>query len=223
MQSIPLILGVTGHRDLRPADLDTLTYRVDALFEEFRTAYPQTPLDLLSSLAEGADRLVASRALRAGARVVAPLPLAPDDYLADFPTPESREEFASLLSQAQFWFVVEPIPGVMVDAPPGSRSEGYALAGAYIARNCQILIALWDGIDLGKPGGTSEVVKLHLEGESRHYHMSRDDLVTMEVGPVYQIVTPRVSSRSLPMEPAAVIKHFPVDRPSPPQERNDAK
>ena len=61
---IPLVIGVTGHRDLREKDVPTLTDRVKAVFDELAAQHPDTPLILLSPLAEGADRLVARAALQ---------------------------------------------------------------------------------------------------------------------------------------------------------------
>src|ERR1700722_8252716 len=56
---LPLILGVTGHRDLRDEDIPRLTELVLAEYSELRTLYPSTPITLLSALADGADRLLA--------------------------------------------------------------------------------------------------------------------------------------------------------------------
>ena len=61
---LPFVVGVTGHRDLRPDDGPNLEKAVQKAFERIRKECPDTPLVLLSSLAEGADRLVAHFALR---------------------------------------------------------------------------------------------------------------------------------------------------------------
>src|SRR5439155_17705848 len=72
---IPLVIGVTGHRDLRPEDYERLSSAVVEFSQLLRQRYPHTPLILLSPLAEGADRLVAEVSLRMGARLVVPLPM----------------------------------------------------------------------------------------------------------------------------------------------------
>jgi hypothetical protein len=60
-----------------------------------------SPLVVLSALAEGADRLVAQRVLtRANARLIVPLPLARDEYMQDFESDESKREFLDLLARA---------------------------------------------------------------------------------------------------------------------------
>src|SRR4051812_39076652 len=103
---LPLVIGVTGHRDLRPEDLDTLRARVDEIFAQLEETCPHTPLILLSSLAEGADRLVARVALEHGARLIAPLPLRRELYEADFP--ETVGEFRTLYERADPGFELAP-------------------------------------------------------------------------------------------------------------------
>ncbi|MGH8260688.1 MAG: hypothetical protein ACREUG_13500, partial [Steroidobacteraceae bacterium] len=77
---LPIVIGVTGHRHLREADLPGYRVRVTAFFEDLRRRYPATPLRVISALAAGADRLVAEIALERGDELIAPLPLEPQDY-----------------------------------------------------------------------------------------------------------------------------------------------
>ena len=63
LPAVPIVLGLVGHRDLRPGDRDVLKQRLNEIFRQFRDAYPHTPLVLLSALAEGADQLAAEAAL----------------------------------------------------------------------------------------------------------------------------------------------------------------
>ena len=62
--------------------------------------YPASPLVMLSSLAEGADRLTARIAFRSNMRLVAVLPLPQDRYEEDFTTPEVLNEFRALLERS---------------------------------------------------------------------------------------------------------------------------
>src|SRR5215472_6259161 len=99
---LPLVIGVTGHRDLQPQVHAAIAGQVREVLLHFKTAYPNTPLMLLSPLAEGADRLVAEVALESaiGARLMAPLPMTREIYQRDFKTADSRAEFARLLDAA---------------------------------------------------------------------------------------------------------------------------
>ena len=93
---LPLIVAVTGHRDPRPEDIPALQAKAKAFFQHLRDTYRNTPLLLLSALAEGTDRLVARTAIEAGVRLVVPLPLPPEVYEEDFATDDDPMLDASL-------------------------------------------------------------------------------------------------------------------------------
>ena len=101
---IPLCLriAVTGHRKL-PAGDPALTDGVDDALDRIEmrrsggTATTPVGLTVVSALAEGADRIVARRAMLRGARLEVVLPMPRDDYLADFKSAASRDDFCSLL------------------------------------------------------------------------------------------------------------------------------
>lgn len=63
---VPIIIGITGHRDLRKEDIPDLENKVRGIFQEARIKYPNSPIKVLSPLAEGVDRLVAKVALETG-------------------------------------------------------------------------------------------------------------------------------------------------------------
>ena len=147
-------IGVTGHRDIEagPA-LHQGVHR--ALTELLRQLTPAggavAPLAVLSPLAEGADRIVASMALdQWHARLDAVLPLPQQEYEADFAAESSRREFAALLRRAA---------DVKVLPPCRSRTEAYVRVGRYVVDHCDALIAVWDGLPAEGPGGTAEVVR----------------------------------------------------------------
>ena len=194
---LPLVIGVTGHRDLREEDREPLEAQVRRIFVELRSRYRSTPLLLLSALAEGADRLVARVALEQGVHLVVPLPLSQALYEKDFQTRASRDEFNKLLEQAEWHFKLPLLKGVSEEEVPEqglTRNRQYAQAGAYIVLHCQILIALWDGRYSDEVGSTSQVVQFQLSGVPEPYAAARSSLDEPESGPVYQIVTPRAKN-----------------------------
>jgi hypothetical protein len=73
---LALVIGITGHRDLRAEDCEALEAQVRAVFDELRGRYRDTPLILLSPLAEGADRLAARVALACDVRLIIMTPRA---------------------------------------------------------------------------------------------------------------------------------------------------
>jgi len=60
---IHLVVGITGHRDIPEEDADKLKEKIRRIFKELMEEYPNTPLLLLTPLAEGADRIAAKAAI----------------------------------------------------------------------------------------------------------------------------------------------------------------
>jgi len=200
---VPLVIGVTGHRDLRAQDLPHLEREVTAILVRLRREYVgennETPLILISALAEGADRIAARAALALGIHLVAPLPLPAAEYRKDFEPgliPGAAAEFDQLLSEALIAPIMPFTTGNSLEAvrvDEKKRAEQYRAVGLFIVQHSDVLIALWDGNEIDKPvGGTSEVVAFKREGiplvVSESAHASLDG---SEIGPVIHIVTPR--------------------------------
>jgi hypothetical protein len=162
--AIPLVVGVTSHRDLRADELAALRWQVASLFERLRADYPALALTVLSPLAEGGDQLVAEEGLRQGARLVAPLPLPLDAYLQDFHGPEQRRRFLGLLARAEAIELpaAEGVDQASLSAPGPARDLQYARCGLYVADHCHVLLALWDGRQSRRLGGTAQVVAYYL-------------------------------------------------------------
>ncbi len=208
---LPIVIGVTGHRDLRESARPAIEALIRRVFSDVRAQHPHTPLVLLSPLAEGADRLVARIALEHKAILIVPMPLAQDLYEQDFTTPESRTEFRDLLEHAEHFALPLATGSTRRDvAEHGAhRDLQYALVGAYVARHCQLLIALWDGEPSTKAGGTAQVVKYKLTGRPglsadlavrleeipEPYSLTVNWLDAPETGIVYHILTPRSQDR----------------------------
>ena len=161
-----LVVGVTGHRDLRDEQLPGLRAQVRDFFLGLRRDYPALPLTLLSPLAAGADQLVTEVARELGVRVVAVLPVPVTMYYADFEEPGARETFDRQLAHAEVMELpLRPATEAEAIAQAGhARDLQYAQAGIFASSHCHILLALWDGEPSGLLGGTAQVVSFHLEG-----------------------------------------------------------
>lgn len=192
--TVPIIIGVTGHRDLTEEGIPELKKRLRAILDDLDRKYPATPLLVLSPLAEGADRLVAEVALEFEAELAVLLPLPRDVYEKDFETADSKKEFERLLGRATHCLVMPLAEGSTpenIQHQGEHRNRQYALAGAYIARHSQILIALWDGVETALTGGTWQIVKFKLEGIPEPYAPPPNPLDVPDSGPVYHVLTPR--------------------------------
>ncbi len=147
-------VAVTGHRHLRRPDV--VGAGVDAALDLIRTLFParaDTPVVLtaVSSLAEGADRVVAERVLATtGGGLEVALPLPADDYRSDFDSAWSDAEFEELVERASL---------VVEGAASGDRvREGYERAGQYVVDRADVLVAVWDGEPSRGRGGTAETI-----------------------------------------------------------------
>ena len=198
---IPLVVGVTGHRDLRAKDLPDLRGIVKKILQDLQQDYPSTPLLLLSALAEGADRLVAEVALELKISVIAPLPMARGEYEKDFvKTPGSTDEFARLLERTEAAPVMPLAHGVQEEdlGQPEARAEQYAMSGKFVVHHCHLLLALWDDGRNEKTGGTSQMVRYRLSGFPKVDLPEWATLYPADAGAVCHIVTPRESNPALP-------------------------
>jgi hypothetical protein len=137
------VLGVSGHRAY--AAEEAVAHLVDDLLDHVG---PEGTV--LTSLAEGADRLVADRALaRPGWGIEVVLPLEADDYAQDFGSDDSRRDFERLLAAASAVEVVGPQP---------TREDAYLAAGIRVLDGSTALLAVWDGGPARGTGGTAELV-----------------------------------------------------------------
>jgi len=176
---IPIVVGVTGHRDIVESDIPKLCDVVREELTKLKTTYGNSEIIMLNSLASGADTLCAKVAFELGIKVISPLPMEKEEYEKDF----SEEElivFKELLSKTESYFVA-PIIESVID----SRDFLYRQAGLYIASHCHLLIALWDGSEPKESAcGTSSIVEFMLMGVGT----PKND------GAVIHIATPRKSN-----------------------------
>ena len=198
-----LVIGVTGHRRLRSADVPGLQARVRAFLQDLRARYPELPQVLLSSMAQGSDQLVAQVALDLGLRVIAPVPLPLQLYRDDF-DPAHLQMLEQQLPQVE---VMELPLGrgstIQSVAVPGlARDQQYAQAGVFVSSHCHVLLALWDGQESGRLGGTAQVVGFHLHGTMvgapERRHAAANLLGPDHENVVYHLPAPRQGDGDLP-------------------------
>jgi hypothetical protein len=178
--ALPLVIGVVGHRDV-PRDAEgPLRSQFASALAKLQQEHPFTPLLVMTALAAGADMMAAEEAIDRGIAVMACLPVAPERYQEDF-SPPDRTRFMRILQQCS---------KVTVAGRSENIEDAYVSATSYIAYYCQILIAFWDGKPGQGPGGTSHAVAMRTMGVS---NVQRSAIVPYvpDIGPVYNIVTPR--------------------------------
>jgi hypothetical protein len=174
-------VGITGARTLESAALPALRTKLDAILAQLRarlelaaaqtaTAAIYAPgpplLRMISPLAEGADRLAAAQALALGYQLEAPLPFSAAEYEKDFPA--SVTDFRALLAAAG--------PRVLeLDGARGTaENASYEAVGRLVARNCDLLIAIWDGGPSKGRGGTGDIVQYALRHDQPVWWLRAD-------------------------------------------------
>jgi hypothetical protein len=153
-----LRIGVSGHRvppklpEESEAPLRTLIDRIlAATVDTARKANAASALVIVSSLAEGSDRIVAAAGLAAGFALQVVLPFKRAEYALDFETQASRREFEELLARASDVFEL--------DGAADERPRAYEAAGLFMLANIDVLIAIWDGEVAAGVGGTAQIVE----------------------------------------------------------------
>ena len=162
--AVPLIVAVTGHRDLVVEEIPAIRERVSAFLTDLRNEYPDRGVSVMSALAEGGDQLVAEEAVRLGIPLIVPLPMARNLYIKDFDAVKVRENFDFLSSRAAETYELPVTPGNTPESISDygdARDQQYAQLGVFLCAHCHILLALWDGKDNDRLGGTGQVVRFH--------------------------------------------------------------
>ena len=200
----PIIVGVTGHRDIgpeaEPAIRDAVRGVLTGLHAQFGDA-----LHVMTALADGADQLVANAAEKLDAsdgtntslKIIAVSPMPLITY---------RATVSDKTKLAHHWDRAVPrmeLPELSSSAAAGYDEVQYEQLGALLSRRSHLLLALWDGLSRDEPrGGTASVVRTRQLGEhavagfrdSPLFAGAFSRLDLARGGPVPHIVTPRAKT-----------------------------
>ncbi len=126
-------LGVTGHRFL--ANEEILRVSVKEAIAAIAKYFSSKPMIVLSSLAEGSDRLVTTEVLSdPAARLIAVLPMAQPSYMTDFLSDASKQEFLELLRRAVQVVELPSKPERNASYESGRQELGRGGTGAIVSR-----------------------------------------------------------------------------------------
>ncbi len=205
---IPIIVGITGHRDLLPQDIPSLTKAFTDFIHQLQSSYPHTPVKVMSSLASGADLLAGKIALSMQIPVIAPLPLPVEEYLNDFETEQEKAEFLKILDQCEKRFLVaQAVPSSNIDQL-SSRDLAYFSAALYVVTRSDVLVAFWNGEHNDYLAGTAKTVQMMIEGfvPAEFRKTSADFFLSETSGIVYHISTPRKKTQVLTLPAFSITK-----------------
>ena len=202
---VPLTIGVIGHRDLRSDEVAAITSSIRDVLVSYRDRFPLTPILLLSSLAQGADRLAAEAcAGLQSVALVAVLPLAIADYELDFSEPGDLESFRRCLARSEhvvqaddFIKSTARVSSDLGTTPESARAYAYQRCARFISDQSHVLIAVWDGESPEFAGGTADTVHYRLASTERLPDERQTSLWSAETGVLLQIPALRTSSVSV--------------------------
>jgi len=192
LTALPIVIAVSGHRDLIDQDLPGIKDAVHQKLLDIKNTAAGVPIILLSGLAKGADQLVAELALGLGLNVVAVLPMPKDDFLEDFQDEAERQYFENLYQSCHSHIELPWHEGPVDNDISAPRDQQYRNQSIFIVRQAQLVLALWDGQPAKALGacGTSYVVKLCREGPPP---VSGEFLIAPETTSLIQIPVRRAS------------------------------
>ncbi|MDH3578600.1 MAG: hypothetical protein OEO71_12380 [Gammaproteobacteria bacterium] len=202
---VPLVIAVSGHRNLVAAEIPEIERLVREFLETIRGNSGETPVAVLTPLAEGAGQLVATEALRLGLPLIVPLPMPRDLYRQSLASDADRQEFDTLVSQAEVFELplVEGNTRESIAQPGPARDKQYAQLGVYLSGHCHLLLAIWDGKDSDRLGGTAQVVHYHhtdyMPGLTTGRSHTRHLIADYESDLIYQIVCSRDQADGAPV------------------------
>ncbi|MFB3077696.1 MAG: hypothetical protein ACE1Y4_06775, partial [Lysobacterales bacterium] len=161
------------------------------------------------------DQLVAEEAVRLGIPLIVPLPMARNLYIKDFDAVKVRENFDFLSSRAAETYELPVTPGNTLESISDygdARDQQYAQLGVFLCAHCHILLALWDGKDNDRLGGTGQVVRFHhddvMPGYTPESAGSGLILTDDESDLVYHIVCSRNRPDGEPAEPLKALDYW---------------
>jgi len=192
LRQFPVIIGVTGHRDIAEHAVKPVYDAVVMLLTEWRRCFG-VALHVMTALADGADQLVADAARCTKVPIIAVAPFPDDAYRKTLLHPNKFDEHWKCPALRL------TLPDVPAIGCMDYHDRQYEQLGVLLIRRSHLLLALWDGIaDPDGRAGTASVVDMRLHGDhhaatfqSPMFLNARSYLDVTNRGPLLHIFTPR--------------------------------
>lgn len=161
-------IGIIGHRHLGGSDVDLYVQLCcHKILSSLRSKYPK--IRAISAIAQGADSIFTQTAVSLNIQLESVIPF--DDFRYDFTGEVSHERYTALRKRSNLETRLNFLK---------RSSMAYKKSMEWIVFKSNIVIAVWDGKNVGSPGGTWEAVllceKLHktminIDAGSRSIHI----------------------------------------------------
>ena len=147
---LPLVIGVTGHRNLVKGDYSAIFDEIKRNFEEIAAILTQNteqpPMLLLTGLAQGGDMLATKVARELKIPYVAVLPCSLEEFKKSFDDLEALSELNDYIANAHEVLIVPDLEKDFANQPNQTvENYRYRQVGVYLVQNSSLLLALWDG------------------------------------------------------------------------------
>lgn len=166
----PFVIGLIGHRKLSDSEIPLLQEAFDEYLSKILGALKHTPVLVLTSLAEGADRLAHKSKFRNQIQICSVLPFAIEEYAKDFPGRARHAEFRAAIDDSDFVISFSPKTSTskMTEA---ERNKAYKDSAFWICDQANSLYAIWDGNSARGIGGTADTVKYRTRTMGANAHI----------------------------------------------------
>ncbi|MEW6996584.1 hypothetical protein AADZ86_02600 [Colwelliaceae bacterium BS250] len=175
-------IGVTGHRDLNGKTSQQLSKKINNFIDDIKANLVNTPVSIITGMADGADRILAKVALGSNLPVQIVLPMPEEMYKADF-SEESWAEYLLIKSDPLVTCLTVNTEGIDLEAAQeqgNERNKLYHALGKYLVEQSNMMVAVWDGENTGFKGGTGDVVLSYLKAKKVETDIAACDIKLIE-------------------------------------------
>lgn len=160
MAEIVFRIGGIGHRVIKDQDeFHYVTSCCHKIFSTFKKQYPC--IRAVSAIAEGADSIFSQIAISSGIQLDTVIPF--EKFEADFKDEESRARYTMLRNSS----IIENRVKL------GDRSSSaYRKSMEWVVFKSNLVVAIWDGKELGSRGGTWDAINLCKALRKRFIHVN---------------------------------------------------
>ncbi len=162
------VIGITGHRDLNSDTFEQLSLKISEFLDEIKNLLPNTPIKVISGMADGADRILVREALKKDIAVDVIQPMPDLLYRTDF-SDSSWQDFQEIIADKNVATRILSDMDLEVEkynTQGVERDSLYHALGKYIVEQSNIVTTVWDGVNSGLKGGTADVVLSYLNAKN---------------------------------------------------------
>jgi hypothetical protein len=178
MKENSYVIGITGHRDLNKDTFEQVSANISRFLDEIKLLLPNTPIKIISGMADGADRILVKEALKKNIAVNILQPMPDSLYQTDF-SEGSWQEYKTIIANTNVKINILPCDNVNIENAKKQGQERdslYHALGQCIVEQSNLMISVWDGVNSGLKGGTADVVLSYLQGKEIFDDISKESV-----------------------------------------------